>query len=201
MVWASGQSRQLPSGHVFGLRLRRRATPWWTSGFFFLPKEWTKDKARLDKASVPKASQAYRTRHQLALELLAKNGTRLPHGWISGDDQWGDRIGFGVDLPPWVSATCWRSRRTRPCVIWKPSPLSIALRVVGPGLPGKALRPGVNRLVKEAWHRIDVRDGSKGPWWLRPSKDVCCREPIGVSQAMRRCWWSSATVTATSKRW
>src|SRR6266849_10906568 len=27
----------------------------------FLPKEWTKDKARLDKAGVPKASRAYRT--------------------------------------------------------------------------------------------------------------------------------------------
>src|SRR6266513_3934691 len=37
-----------------------------------LPKEWTKDKARLDKAGVPKASRASRTRHQLALEMLEK---------------------------------------------------------------------------------------------------------------------------------
>jgi len=26
----------------------------------------------------------------------------------------------------------------------------------------------------------------KGRWWLRPSKAVWCREPIGVSRAMRR---------------
>ena len=48
----------------------------------YLPKEWTKDKARLDKAGVPKASRAYRTRHQLALEMLEHNGASLPHRWI-----------------------------------------------------------------------------------------------------------------------
>src|SRR6266480_1002967 len=55
----------------------------------YLPKEWTKDKARLDKAGVPKACRAYRTRHQLALEMLAENGTCLPHRWIAGDDEMG----------------------------------------------------------------------------------------------------------------
>ena len=30
----------------------------------YLPKEWTQDKARLDKAGVPKAHRGYRTRHQ-----------------------------------------------------------------------------------------------------------------------------------------
>src|SRR5713101_6785954 len=55
----------------------------------YLPKEWTKDKARLDKAGVLHASRAYRTRHQLALEMLAKNGAALPHRWIAGDDEMG----------------------------------------------------------------------------------------------------------------
>src|SRR6266704_5988965 len=55
----------------------------------FLPKDWTKDKARLDKAGVPNASRAYRTRHQLALEMLATHGASLPHGWRAGDDEMG----------------------------------------------------------------------------------------------------------------
>src|SRR6266700_3931876 len=55
----------------------------------YLPKEWTKDKARLDKGGVPKADRGYRTRHQLALEMLAENGTCLPHRWIAGDDEKG----------------------------------------------------------------------------------------------------------------
>jgi len=54
-----------------------------------LPKEWTKDTARLDKAGVPKASRAYRTRHQLALAMLEHNGAALPHRWIAGDDEMG----------------------------------------------------------------------------------------------------------------
>ena len=56
---------------------------------FSLPKAWTKDKARLDKAGVPQGSRGYRTRHQLALEMLAKNGASLPHSWMTGDDEMG----------------------------------------------------------------------------------------------------------------
>jgi len=43
----------------------------------------------LDKAGVPKADRAYRTRHQLALEMLEKNGAALPHRWMAGDDEMG----------------------------------------------------------------------------------------------------------------
>ena len=67
-VWSIQLARQST------LRPRVAATTKSDGMWLFLPKEWTKDKARLDKAGVPNASRAYRTRHQLALELLAKNG-------------------------------------------------------------------------------------------------------------------------------
>jgi SRSO17 transposase len=54
-----------------------------------LPKEWTTDKARLDKAGVPRGSRGYRTRPQGAWEMLAKNGGCLPHRWLAGDDEMG----------------------------------------------------------------------------------------------------------------
>src|SRR5712692_8770045 len=54
-----------------------------------LPQAWTQEKARLDKAGVPKACRGYRTRHQLALEMLADHGASLPHRWIAGDDEMG----------------------------------------------------------------------------------------------------------------
>ena len=54
-----------------------------------LPKAWTKEKTRLDNAGVPTASRGYRTRHQLALEMVATNGAGLPHGWMAGDDEMG----------------------------------------------------------------------------------------------------------------
>jgi SRSO17 transposase len=59
-----------------------------------LPKEWTKEKARLDKAGVPKAYRASRTRHQLALEMLEHHGTSLPHRWLAGDDEMGRPYGL-----------------------------------------------------------------------------------------------------------
>jgi len=55
----------------------------------FLPKEWTKDTARLDKAGVPKAYRAYRPRHQWALEMWTKHGVGLPQRWLAGDDEMG----------------------------------------------------------------------------------------------------------------
>jgi SRSO17 transposase len=55
----------------------------------YLPKAWTKDTARLDKAGVPKAARAYRTRHQLALERLEQHGGSLPHRSLAGDDEMG----------------------------------------------------------------------------------------------------------------
>ena len=55
----------------------------------YLPKAWTQDKARLHKAGVPEAHRGYRTRHQLALDMLEKNGPVLPHAWIAGDDEMG----------------------------------------------------------------------------------------------------------------
>ena len=47
------------------------------------------DKARLDKAGVPHAHRGYRSRHQLALDMLQERGSQLPHGWIAGDDEMG----------------------------------------------------------------------------------------------------------------
>jgi SRSO17 transposase len=129
----------------------------------YLPKEWTKDKARLDKAGVPKASRAYRTRHQLALEMLEHNGAALPHRWIAGDDEMG--------------RPSWFRRRLEALgeqyVLAVPSNTSMRdMEVEPPEHRGRGRRPQrpwqhveawSQSLDNTAWHRIDVRDGSKGP--------------------------------------
>jgi SRSO17 transposase len=129
----------------------------------YLPEAWTTDKARLDKAGVPMAHRGYRSRHQLALDMLQASGTRLPHGWIVGDDEmgrpyWfrrrlarlGERYMLAVpgntlirDLETALPASSGRGRHPRPpwqhVEVWRAS------------------------LDEDAWKRIDVRDGSKGP--------------------------------------
>ena len=129
----------------------------------FLPKAWTKDTARLDKAGVPQASRAYRTRHQLALELLATNGAWLPQSWIAGDDELG--------RPYW-----FRRRRAalgeRYLLAVPSNPAMRDLETAPPASSGRG-RPGKRPWYSveawsqardaAAWQKIDVRDGSKGP--------------------------------------
>jgi SRSO17 transposase len=129
----------------------------------YLPKEWTQDTARLDKAGVPKARRGYRTRHQLALEMLAQNGAGLPHSWIAGDDEMGRPYWFRRRLAALgeryllavPSNTAIRDLETAP--------------PVASGRGRRSQRPWHNveawgqALAAEAWRRIDVRDGSKGP--------------------------------------
>jgi SRSO17 transposase len=129
----------------------------------YLPKAWTKDKARLDKAGVPPGYRRYRARHQLALEMLAKNGAGLPHSWIAGDDEMG--------RPSW-----FRRRLTtlgERYMLAVPSNTTIRdLEVEPPAASGRgrrSQRPWQSvevwgqSLADETWRRIDVRDGVKGP--------------------------------------
>ena len=129
----------------------------------YLPKTWTQDPARLDKAGVPKDRRGYRSRHQLALDMLEHNGAALPHGWIAGDDEMGrpywfrrrlDRLGerYMLAVP---GHTLMRDLEAPP-----PAPRGRRRR---PQRPWQGLEPWQTALPAEAWTTIDVRDGAKGP--------------------------------------
>jgi len=128
-----------------------------------LPKAWTKDQARLDKAGVPKASRASRTRHQLALEMLAQNGTALAHRWMAGDDEMG--------RPAWcrrrLAALGERSMLAVPSHTMMRDLETPAPAYGGQGRPPQRPWQGVatwtTALGDAAWRRLDVRDGSTGP--------------------------------------
>lgn len=129
----------------------------------YLPKAWTTDKARLDKAGVPNAHRGYRSRHQLALDMLQTSGTRLPHGWIAGDDEMGRPYWFRRRL-------AGLGERYMLAV-----PGNTLMRDLETALPedhGRGRRPQrpwqrvdawSASLAEGAWKRVDVRDGSKGP--------------------------------------
>lgn len=128
----------------------------------YLPKEWTKDKPRMKKAGVPKGTK-YRTRHQLALELLDQHGANLPHRWITGDDEMGRPYWFRREL---------RQRGEQYLLAVPSNTLIRDLEVEPPSHRGKgrpANRPWVrvnNWLAAQpvvAWTTLDVRDGAKGP--------------------------------------
>jgi SRSO17 transposase len=63
----------------------------------YLPKGWAKDRARRKRCGIPR-SVRYRTRHELALEMLRETGRLLPHGWVTGDDEMGRSSRFRAEL-------------------------------------------------------------------------------------------------------
>lgn len=128
-----------------------------------LPKEWTMDKARLDKAGVPQECRGYRSRHQLALEMLQERGTALPHGWIAGDDEMGRPYWFRRRLEQLAeryllavpSTTLMRDQEVNP-----PAARGRGRR---PKRPWQRVDQWSAALPADAWTTIDVRDGAKGP--------------------------------------
>ena len=134
----------------------------------YLPKEWTKDRKRRKKAGIPKEVR-YRTRHQLCLEMLKKHGDKLPHTWITGDDEMGRPYWFRRRL----------NELTERYLLAIPSNTLVRdLHIDPPEYSGRGRRPKrpwtrVDRwtqsLDDKDWTAIEVRDGAKGRSSWRPS--------------------------------
>jgi SRSO17 transposase len=61
----------------------------------YLPKEWTDDGQRCDKAGIPESEQVFKTKSQLALEIVEqarRNGMRF--GWVGADAGYGSGPDF-----------------------------------------------------------------------------------------------------------
>jgi SRSO17 transposase len=128
----------------------------------YLPKAWATRTRRRRKAGVP-AAVRFQTRHELALEMLAEGGPRLPHGWVSGDDEMGRSSWFRQQLQS--RGECY--------LLAVPSNTSVRdLAAPGPPYPGHGRPPlppfgRVDRWAAAvpagAWQAVEVRDGEKGP--------------------------------------
>ncbi|HUR53088.1 MAG TPA: IS701 family transposase [Gemmataceae bacterium] len=127
----------------------------------YLPKEWT-TRTRRREAGVPTAV-GFRTRHELALEMLDEHGPALPHGWVSGDDEMGRSSWFRQQL---------RARGER-YLLAVPSNTSVRdvaapdPPYTGHGRPPVAPFGRADRwaacVPAGAWQVVEVRDGEKGP--------------------------------------
>jgi SRSO17 transposase len=128
----------------------------------YLPKAWTQSRKRMNKAGLPKEVR-FRTRHELALEMLDERGGLLPHAWISGDDEMGRCSWFREEL---------RSRDESYLLAVPSNTLVRDLLAAEPPYSGHGRRPQAPfmradrwcaALPPDAWETIEVRDGEKGP--------------------------------------
>jgi SRSO17 transposase len=128
----------------------------------YLPKEWAQRKRRRQKAGVP-AEVRFRTRHELALEMLDERGPLLPHAWVSGDDELGRCSWFRQQL---------RLQNERyllavPCNTSVRDLMATAPTSEGHGrrrrVPFVSVKQWCATLPESAWQTVEVRDGEKGP--------------------------------------
>ena len=128
----------------------------------YLPKQWAKDRKRRKECGVPKEIR-YQTRHQLALEMLDENGHLLPHAWVTGDDEMGRPAWFRRDL----------GSRGEQYLLAVPSNTTVRdLEGEAPPYNGRGpwpkrrfeqVRRWCESQPEDAWTRVEVRDGEKGP--------------------------------------
>jgi len=128
----------------------------------YLPREWANDKKRRKKAGVPRDVR-YRTRHELALEMLGRHGPVLPHGWVAGDDEMG--------RPAWFRQRLAGGRHRYLLAV----PSNTTIRDLEepapaygghgryPKAPFRGVRSWCESLPAGAWTKLTVRDGERGP--------------------------------------
>jgi hypothetical protein len=128
----------------------------------YLPREWAKRKRRRHKAGVP-AAVPFRTRHELALQMLDERGALLPHTWISGDDELGRCSWFRQQLR--LRKECYLL--AVPCNTSVRDLTATAPPSAGCGRRRRVPFVSVQRwcagLLGSAWETVEVRDGEKGP--------------------------------------
>jgi len=148
----------------------------------YLPQEWASDRARRKAAGVPKEVR-FQTRHEQALEMLKEQGDWLPHAWIAGDDEMGRNARFRREL----------NDLGERYVLAVPSDMLIRdLDAPPPEYQGRGAVPKrpferVDRwreaLSAEAWRRINVRDGDKGPLEVEVAT---CRVRTKINQRLMK---------------
>ena len=127
-----------------------------------LPEEWARDEQRRHACHVP-PEVPYQTRQAQCLEMLDAWGAQVPHGWVTGDDEFGRHSRFRHEL---------RERGERYVLGVPCTPTIRDLQVPLPAYAGRGRRPKApwqsvtdwrKWLDPTAWIRLTVRDGEKGP--------------------------------------
>lgn len=130
----------------------------------YLPEDWAGDAARREKCHIPPEVE-FQEKWQIALDLLDRSLPGLPHGWITGDDEFGRPAAFRaalrlrkeryvLDVP--CNTTVRDLERRRP-----------PRKQAGVGrkreVPFRRADRWAASQPESRWERITVRDGEKGP--------------------------------------
>ena len=114
----------------------------------YLPKEWTDDPERCERAGIPQGT-AFATKPQLAKQMLGRAfAAGVPAAWVTGDEVYG---GDGK-LRRWLE----QEGRAYVLAVRSNQSVWVGFRQAQVGALAAAL-------PKRAWHEITIGSGSKGP--------------------------------------
>jgi len=139
----------------------------------YLPEEWCEDRERRREARVPE-KVIFQTKSQLALQMLEHVWARgVPMRWVTGDEVYGDNTRFrdriaqaGKKYVMAVSANTpvWRERQpvVAPFKGQRGRPRKEP-RLANGATAWEPVSAGVAALPPQAWRRLTVGQGEKGP--------------------------------------
>jgi SRSO17 transposase len=139
----------------------------------YLPKEWTDDPERCEKVKIPEEARVYRSKNDLALELIDEaQGWELPSAPVLADSAYGNDFVFRValrmhDLSYVVgvnpSTKVWTSD---PALVPVPESSTPGHRWEYPPLDAlpetRTLLDAAKELSASAWKNVTWREGTKG---------------------------------------
>jgi len=138
----------------------------------YLPEEWTEDAGRCEKAGIPKNFRTYKTKPELAVEIVRRqkeNGVKFD--FVGADGLYGNaphflgsldemRLLFVVEIhsnervyeqPPLISVPEAKDGRGRKPSAYKCDGQSVEVRKL------------IETIPEEGWEEVVVRQGTKGP--------------------------------------
>jgi len=176
----------------------------------YLPKEWTGDRQRCQSAKIPQKQCEYRSKTQLAWEMIQKGvADGLHFGWIALDALYGSCpwLLFQIDDIRKRFVADVRGNQH----VYAEDPEPYLPRRKGPtGRKFKKRRTRVKSvrvdqlfesLPEHRWSKVDIREGTQGTvsvWAARQRVWLWDGE-----EAQARCWWAVCTIDCESgdRKW
>lgn len=166
----------------------------------YLPEEWTKDPRRCQRAGVPENERRFRTKTELALDIVRHARERgLRYGWVGADAGYGKGPGFCFALDEIGETFLIDVHSDFPVYRKDPAPY-VPEKVSNLGRPftkyqtdqeGVEVKALVNSLPARRWKTVTLRKTSRGVLRVR-----ICRLKVyvweGESEKVK-CWMLVAT--------